>query len=96
MTSPPTHRFRLFVAGGTENSAQAAANLTAICRAHLGDDFDIEIVDVFEQPTYALEHQILMTPTLLRLFPVPHRKIVGTLSNTQLVVRTLGLDAGDA
>ena len=92
----PTYRFRLFVAGDTENSAQAVANLAAICRTHFGDDYETEIVDVLDKPGRALEDHILMTPTLVRLTPTPHRRIVGTLSNTELVLRTIGLEAAAA
>ena len=86
-------KFRLFVAGGTQNSAQAAANLNAICRAHLPDRHDIEVVDVLREPKRALADGILMTPTLVRLAPSPVETIIGTLSQTQTVLRALGLEA---
>jgi circadian clock protein KaiB len=86
-------KFRLFVAGGTQNSAQAVANLNAICRAHLPDRHDIEVVDVLREPKRALADGILMTPTLVRLAPSPVERIIGTLSQTQIVLRALGLEA---
>jgi circadian clock protein KaiB len=86
-------KFRLFVAGGTQNSAQAVANLNAICRAHLPDRHDIEVVDVLREPKRALADGILMTPTLVRLAPTPVERIIGTLSQTQIVLRALGLEA---
>ena len=86
-------KFRLFVAGGTQNSAQAVANLNAICRAHLPDRHDIEVVDVLREPKRALADGILMTPTLVRLAPTPVERIIGTLSQTQTVLRALGLEA---
>ena len=86
-------KFRLFVAGGTQNSAQAVANLNAICRAHLPDRHDIEVVDVLREPKRALADGILMTPTLVRLAPSPVERIIGTLSQTQTVLRALGLEA---
>lgn len=84
-------KFRLYVAGDSLNSAQALANLTALCRAHLPDRHEIEIVDVFRQPRRALADGILMTPTLLKLAPAPLRTLVGTLSQTQSVLLALGL-----
>lgn len=84
-------KFRLYVAGGAQNSAQALANLTAICREHLPDRHEIEVVDVFREPERALADGILMTPTLVKLVPSPVRRIVGTLSRTQTVLQTLGL-----
>jgi len=85
-------KFRLYVAGDAQNSAQAVANLNALCRAHLPDRCDIEVVDVFREPKRALADGILMTPTLVKLAPAPApRKIVGTLSQTQPVLQALGL-----
>jgi circadian clock protein KaiB len=85
-------RFRLYVAGDTQNAAQAIANLTALCRVHLPDRHDIEVVDVFREPKRALADGILMTPTLIKLAPSPVRRIVGTLSHAQPVLQALGLE----
>jgi circadian clock protein KaiB len=84
-------KFRLYVAGDAQNSAQAVANLAAICREHLPDLHEVEVVDVFRQPERALADGIFMTPTLVKLAPSPARTIVGTLSQTQPVLRALGL-----
>ena len=86
-------RFRLYVAGDALNSAQALTNLTALCRAHLRDRHIIEVIDVFKDPQRALDDGIFMTPTLLKLAPLPIRKIVGTLSQIESVLQVLGLDA---
>jgi circadian clock protein KaiB len=87
-------KFRLYVAGNTPNSMQAFANLTALCHGQMPDRYEIEVVDVFRQPKRALADGILMTPTLLKLTPLPTRHIVGTLSQTRLVMQVLGLDPG--
>ena len=84
-------KFRLYVAGDTQNSVNAIANLTALCRAHLPDRHEIEVVDVFREPKRALADAILMTPTLVKLTPSPVRRIVGTLSQTIPVLQALGL-----
>ena len=84
-------KFRLYVAGATQNSAHATANLNALCRAYLPDRYDIEVVDVFREPKRALADGILMTPTLVKLAPSPVQRIVGTLSQTQTVLQALGL-----
>lgn len=86
-------KFRLYVAGNTQNSAQAVANLAAFCRAHLPDKHAIEIVDVFRDPRRALADGVLMTPTLIVLGPSPFHRIVGTLSQTQPLLMALGLEA---
>ena len=85
-------KFRLYVAGGAPNSARAVANLNALCRVHLPDRHEIEVVDVFREPKRALADGILMTPTLVKLGPLPARRIVGTLSQTEPVLQALGLE----
>ena len=86
-------KFRLYVAGDAQNSTQAVANLTALCRAYLLERHDIEIVNVFREPKRALADGIFMTPTLVKLAPSPApTRIVGTLSQTQPVLQALGLD----
>ena len=88
------YKFRLYVAGDAQNSAQAVANLTALCKAYLADRHAIEIVNVFQDPKRALADGILMTPTLVKLAPSPAPlKIIGTLSQTQPVLDALGLQA---
>ena len=79
-----------------QNSAQALANLTALCRAHLAGRHEIEVVDVFREPMRALADAVFMTPTLVKLAPSPARRIVGTLSQTQTVLQALGLEAAAA
>jgi circadian clock protein KaiB len=86
-------KFRLYIAGQAPNSVQASANLGALCRAHLSEGHEIELVDVFREPRRALADGIFMTPTLVRLAPAPVRRIVGTLSQTEAVLLALGLDA---
>ena len=93
MTRIVQFKFRLYTADDSQNSAQALANLKALCRLHLADRYDIEVVDVFEEPQRALSDKIRMTPTLLKLAPLPALRIVGTLSETSKVLLALGLDA---
>jgi circadian clock protein KaiB len=93
MSRRAKYKFRLYIAGEAPNSTRAAANLGALCRAHLPDQHEIEVVDVFREPRRALADGIFMTPTLVRLAPAPERRIVGTLSQTDVVLIALGLDA---
>lgn len=86
-------KFRLYIAGDTQNSAQATANLIALCNMHLAERHEIEIVDVFREPKRALADGILMTPTLVKLVPSPARRIVGTLRHWQPVLLALGLES---
>jgi circadian clock protein KaiB len=94
MTRRSVYKFRLYVADDTVNSAQATFNLQLLCKSYLADRHEIEIVDVFKEPQRAILEGIRMTPTLLRLAPLPIRRIVGTLVDTQRVMDTLELDAG--
>jgi circadian clock protein KaiB len=87
------YRFRLYVADDTQNSAQALANLTALCDAHLPNRHEIEVVDVFKHPAQALAESIFMTPTLVRLSPGPVRRVVGTLSNARTVLLAMEVHA---
>lgn len=84
---------RLYVAGDTLNSALAQVNLKLLCKTHLIDRHLIEIVDVLREPERALADGIFMTPTLVKLTPLPTRKIFGTLSETQTVLLALGLES---
>ena len=83
---------RLYVADGAPNSARAIANLAAICKAHLGDRFELEIIDVLEYPQRALADGIIVTPSLTKVSPSPLAKIVGNLSDTNSVLHALGLE----
>ncbi len=93
MTRQTRYKFRLYVAGDALNSAKARARLMALCQAHLPDRHDIEIVNVLTHPERALADSVFMTPMLVKLAPLPQRRIVGALSQTELVMQTLGLEA---
>jgi circadian clock protein KaiB len=81
---------RLYVAGKTPKSVTAFGNLKKICEEHLAGRYSIEIIDLLENPQLAKGDQILAIPTLVRKLPVPIRKIIGDLSNTERVL--VGLD----
>ena len=96
MSRPEAFKFRLFVAGEAGNSSLALKNLRAICETHLPDQFEIEVVDVFREPRRALAESVFMTPTLIKLGPLPLRRIVGTLTQTALVLHALGVGSAIA
>jgi len=81
---------RLYVAGQTPRSLAAVTNLKHICETYLPKRYAIEVVDLVENPQLARGDQILALPTLVRRIPVPMRKIIGDLSNTERVL--VGLD----
>ena len=81
---------RLYVAGQTPRSLTAFKNLKDICEEYLKGKYQIEVIDLLENPTLARGDQILAVPTLVRKLPQPIRKIIGDLSNTERVL--VGLD----
>ena len=91
MSRQTIFKFRLYVAGDAQNAALALANIRAMCLAHAPGRHEIEVVDVFRHPKRALADGIFMTPTLVRLLPLPTRRIVGTLSQTGNMAQLLGL-----
>lgn len=84
---------RLYVAGQTPKSLAALSNLKKICDEHLKGKYRIEIIDLVKDPKAAQGDQILAIPTLVKKLPVPVRKIIGDLSNTDRVL--LGLDIAE-
>ncbi|MGB5082663.1 MAG: circadian clock KaiB family protein [Burkholderiales bacterium] len=82
---------RLYIANNAPNSLRAVANLEAICKEHLGDNFRLEIIDVLETPLRALADGILVTPSLAKVSPSPAAKIVGNLSDKSSVLHALGI-----
>lgn len=92
MTRRTLFKFRLYTADGTQNSAQALANLTALCQSRLLGRYEIEVVDVFRDPQRARADGIRMTPTLIKVSPAPSCRIIGSLSQTHNVLVALGMD----
>jgi circadian clock protein KaiB len=84
------YRLRLYVAGQTPKSVQAFRNLKQICEEHLQGRYEIEVIDLLENPQLASGDQILALPTLVRRLPQPIKKIIGDLSNKERVL--VGLD----
>ena len=85
---------RLYVAGQTPKAITAFTNLKKICEEQLGGKYSIEVIDLLEHPQLANEYQIVALPTLIRKLPVPVRKIIGDLSDTERVL--IGLDLLEA
>lgn len=90
VASGETWQLRLYVAGHTAKSVTAFANLKKICEEHIHGKYIIDVIDLLKNPTLGKGDQILAIPTLVRKLPVPIRKILGDLSNTERVL--VGLD----
>ncbi len=85
------HQFRLFISGQAGNSLSAIANLRALCAQLLGGDYELQIIDVLEEPELAEREKITVTPTLIKDAPLPARRLIGDLSHTPRVLAGLGL-----
>ena len=84
----PQLSLRLYVAGNAPNSVLAIANINAICAAHF-EGHELEIVDLLKSPLRALADGIIVTPTLLKLAPLPVQRVIGNLSDTAQVLLAL-------
>lgn len=81
---------RLYITGMTPQSTKALATIRSICEEHLKGRYELEVIDIYQQPTLAQGDQIVATPTLIRRLPAPLRRFIGDLSNRDRVL--LGLD----
>jgi circadian clock protein KaiB len=84
------YRLRLFVTGTTPRSIRAIANIRRICEERLKGRYELEVIDIYQRPTLAKTEQIIAAPTLVRLLPLPLRRLIGDLANTERVL--MGLD----
>lgn len=85
------YKLRLFVTGSTPRSARAIANMRRICEENLHGRYDLEVVDVYENPDSTRELQIIATPTLVKILPEPLRRIIGDLSDNEKFLAGLNL-----
>ena len=81
---------RLYVAGTTPRSLRAIQDAQTLCETHLAGQFTLEVIDIYQRPTLAIDEQIIAVPTLVRRLPEPLRKLVGDLSDSERVL--IGLD----
>lgn len=82
---------RLFVTGITPQSSRAIANLKKICDERLKGMYDLEVIDLYQQPELAKEEQIIAAPTLVKKLPLPLRKIIGDMSDVDKLIIGLNL-----
>jgi circadian clock protein KaiB len=83
---------RLYVAGATDRSRRAILRARELCDAELKEGYQLEVIDVYQQPILARDGQIIATPTLVKEFPRPVRRLIGDLSNTSGLFVGLHLD----
>lgn len=81
---------RLYVAGISVRSSEAIRTIMALCEEHLKDHYELEIIDIYKQPTLAKGEQIIAVPTLIKQLPQPLRRIIGDMANKERIL--VGLD----
>ena len=90
-TDNDNYILRLFVTGASPNSSRAIANLKEICETHLKGKYELEIVDVYQQPLIAENEQIIALPLLIKKSPSPQKRLIGDMSDIEKVLRGLNL-----
>lgn len=83
--------FRLYVTGATPNSLRAISNIKSICETYLSGNYSLEIIDVYKYQEQAAQEQIVALPMLIKIGPLPQRKLIGDLSNTKKVLEVLNI-----
>jgi circadian clock protein KaiB len=81
---------RLYVAGMTSRSRAAIENVRTVCEQHLHGRYELEVVDIYQQPTLAKGEQIIAAPTLIKKLPLPLRRVIGDMSSIERLL--VGLD----
>lgn len=89
--NPVLYLMRLYVAGAGGRSRKAITNLRALCDTYLRGRYELKVVDVFQQPSKASEAQIIAAPTLIRLAPLPLRRFIGDMSDSESLLKGLEL-----
>jgi circadian clock protein KaiB len=83
--------FRLYITGNTARSAQAVANLRALCEEHLEGRYELEVIDLYQEPGLAAAGQIIASPTLIKILPKPLMRMVGNLADREHLLIKLNL-----
>jgi circadian clock protein KaiB len=84
------YSFRLFITGATSRSARAIVNIRKLCEEYLSGRYELEVIDITQNPALAKREQIIAAPTLIKKLPLPLRRFIGDLSETERLI--MGLD----
>ena len=85
------YKLRLYVTGATPNSTRAISNLANFCESYLKGKYELEVIDIYQQPEIAEKEQIIALPLLIKLSPLPQRRMVGDLSDTKKMLKGFNL-----
>ena len=82
---------QLYVSGMSPKSMEAIENIKKLCDEHLNEAFELEIIDIYKNPEIAAEQHVVFSPSLIKQLPLPKKTLIGTLSDTEKVVKALGI-----
>ncbi len=89
---PEKYIFKLFISAKSSDSVYAIKNIKNLCKQYLPDSYELEIIDIFQEPEKALEEHIVLTPLLIKKFPLPEERMSGDLSNSQNILTKFNID----
>lgn len=92
-TDKARYELKLYVTGTSPRSGQAIANVRALCEEYLKGRYDLEVIDIYQQPAVAVSEQIIAAPTLIKKSPAPTRRMIGDLSNRDKILVALNIVA---
>src|SRR6478735_4897293 len=84
--------FHLFITGASPNSVRAINNVKHLCEEHMAGRYELQIIDVYQQPSIAQKEQIIALPLMIRKHPLPERRLIGDMSETTKILKTLGIE----
>lgn len=94
-TDDDPYVFRLYVTGASPNSLRAIANTKNIFEEHLPKNYELEIIDVHQQPAVAKEDNIIALPLLIKKYPLPEKRLIGDMSDIERVLKSIGISNDD-
>jgi len=86
--------FRLYVTGASPNSLRAIANTRELCEEHFNDNYELEIIDVHQQPSVAKQENIIALPLLIKKHPLPEKRLIGDMSDMERILKSIGVSNG--
>jgi circadian clock protein KaiB len=90
-TGPERYHLKLYIAGASVNSLRSIENMKEFCNNHLSPGYDLEIIDIYQQPLLAEQEQIIALPLLIKKHPQPERRFIGDMSDTDALLKGLGI-----
>ena len=86
--------FRLYVTGASPNSLRAIANTRNLCEEYFNENYELEIIDVHQQPSIAKQENIIALPLLIKKHPLPEKRLIGDMSDMEKVLKCIGVSNG--